>query len=648
VASRDGRTFLLRRAQDELRYREAGKQAAMLNEMRVLFDMVPAMIWFKNTENGFVRVNKRVAEMTGMRVGEIEGKSAYEIFPHEAAGYYADDLEVIRSGLPKLGIIEKLRDSRGEELWVQTDKVPVCDKDGKVTGLIAMVQDISERRRAETRFRRLVDSNVQSVFFWNTKGLITDANTAFLKLVSHTREDLEAGRINWVNLTPPEFAELDKRAMKEIAATGICATFEKEFIRKDGARVPILVGAAVFEDNPDEGVCFVLDLTERKKLEHQFRQAQKMDGIGQLAGGVAHDFNNILAVILMQAGLMKMEGELSPRQMDFASEIEKSAERAANLTRQLLLFSRKQALQPRELDLNDVVANITKMLHRIIGEDVQMQFKYSPQPLFIQADAGMMDQVLMNLTVNARDAMPKGGRLFIETSAVDLDELAAKQVEHGRPGAFVCVSVTDTGSGIPPEVLPRIFEPFFTTKDVGKGTGLGLATVFGIVQQHHGWIQVYSEVGHGTVFKVYLPRLTTAAGQKAGPALPAATGGHETILLVEDDLSLCICVSKMLSRLGYRILEAHTAAEAVDLWNRHRAEIGLLFTDIVMPGGMNGKELAQQLHAGNPLLKVVYTSGYTADLVDKDFPLQEGVNFLTKPYETHKLAQTVRSILDGN
>ncbi len=294
-------------------------------------------------------------------------------------------------------------------------------------------------------------------------------------------------------------------------------------------------------------------------------------------------------------------------------------------------------------------ANITKMLHRIIGEDVQIQFKYSPEPLLIHADGGMVDQVLMNLTVNARDAMPKGGRLFIETSAVNLDLLAAGQFAHGRAGSFVCLSVSDTGSGISPEVLPQIFEPFFTTKDIGRGTGLGLATVFGIVQQHQGWIQAYSEVGHGTTFKVYLPRLAKTAGLKSTTeALTAAVGGNETILLVEDDPSLCACVSSILSRLGYRILEARTGASAIELWHQNHTEIRLLLTDIVMPGGMNGKELAKLLIKEKPQLKVIYASGYTADIVDKDFPLQEGVNFLTKPYETHKLAKTVRNCLDLN
>jgi CheY-like chemotaxis protein len=373
-----------------------------------------------------------------------------------------------------------------------------------------------------------------------------------------------------------------------------------------------------------------------------------MEAIGLLAGGVAHDFNNILAVIEMQAELVKIQGNFSPEQSGCIDEIQTAASRAANLTRQLLLFSRRQRLQPRELDLSDSITAMTKMLRRILGEDIQMQFKYAPQPLFILAHAGMMDQVLMNLTVNSRDAMPDGGLLLIETAAVEFDKLAAAQSSQARPGSFVRLSVSDTGCGIPPEILPRIFEPFFTTKDVGKGTGLGLATVFSIVQQHQGWISVYSEPGQGTTFHIYLPRLAKkiAAPVAGQSTLAAAAGGNETILLVEDDAALRTAVQQALSQLGYRLLEAAHGDEALAVWEKHRAEIHLLLTDLVMPGGMSGKELSDRLRRENPKLKVIYTSGYSAEVVGKDFPLEEGVNFLAKPFPAQALAQTVRHCLN--
>jgi signal transduction histidine kinase/CheY-like chemotaxis protein len=423
--------------------------------------------------------------------------------------------------------------------------------------------------------------------------------------------------------------------------------YEKEFIRKDGRRVPVLLGAASFEDSPDEGVCFVLDLTERKQLEAQFHQSQKMEVIGQLAGGVAHDFNNILAVIQGYSDLLKTDGSLSPAQSDYSGQIGMAAQRGAALTRQLLLLGQKETMQPRDIDLNQSINDVTKLLRRTLGENIELQFKFAMVPVFIHADAGMMDQILINLTVNSRDAMHGGGKLSIETSAVEFDALSAAQSPPARPGSFACLSVRDNGCGIAPEVLPRIFEPFFTTKGTGKGTGLGLATVFRIVQQHQGWINVHSEGGNGTTFKIYLPRLAVISPQKLEqPALTTLRGGNETILLVEDDTFLCASTRKTLSQLGYRVFEAVNGVEALEVWKAHRDEIHLLLTDLVMPGGINGRELGKWLFKEEPGLKVIYMSGYSAEVADGDFPLEEGVNFLAKPFQAQKLAQVIRSRLD--
>jgi two-component system cell cycle sensor histidine kinase/response regulator CckA len=390
------------------------------------------------------------------------------------------------------------------------------------------------------------------------------------------------------------------------------------------------------------------DITGQRKLEVQLRQAQKMEAVGQLAGGVAHDFNNILAIIQMQSDSLRSRGGLTTEQAEYADEISASVDRAAALTRQLLLFSRREVFQPLNLDLSESITSMTKMLWRILGENIRMQLKLAPQPMFIHADAGMMDQVLMNLCVNARDAMPNGGHLIIETSGVEFDEFAVMQSPQTRVGSFVRLNVSDSGCGIPPEIMPKIFEPFFTTKDVGKGTGLGLATVFGIVQQHQGWINVYSEIGHGTTFRIYLPRLAKNGGQKTlQPAFTEMRGGKETILLAEDDPSLRLAVRKALSQLGYRILEAPTGIKALEVWKQNHEEIRLLLTDLVMPDGMTGKDLARHILQDNPGMKVVYMSGYSAEVVGKDFPLKEGTNFLTKPFPASKLAQTIRAALDA-
>ncbi|HEU6449415.1 MAG TPA: PAS domain S-box protein [Verrucomicrobiae bacterium] len=386
---------------------------------------------------------------------------------------------------------------------------------------------------------------------------------------------------------------------------------------------------------------------ERRQLEEQFRQAQKMEAIGQLASGVAHDFNNILAVIQMQADLLKATCKLSETQTEFADEIASAAQRAAALTRQLLMFSRKQTMQLQELDLNESINNMTKILRRTLGENIQMQFKFAMENLFVQADAGMMDQVLMNLAVNSRDAMPNGGKLVIETSGVRFDSQSAAQSAKIRPGSFVCLSVSDTGAGIAPENLPHIFEPFFTTKDIGKGTGLGLATVFGIVQQHQGWVDVYSEIGHGTTFRVYLPRVEKTLGQEHPVSAPEdVRGGNETILIAEDDAYFRVSMRKALTQLGYRVLEAVNGVEAVEIWKQYRNEIQLLLTDMMMPGGVTGRDLGERLLKENSGLKVIYTSGYSAEVAGKGFPLKEGVNFIAKPFQAAQLAKILRVNLD--
>jgi len=367
-----------------------------------------------------------------------------------------------------------------------------------------------------------------------------------------------------------------------------------------------------------------------------------------LAGGVAHDFINILCAVQMQADLMKFDDGLSTVQSESLEEIIASVQRAVALTRQLLLFSRQEVFQPRDLDLNETVATTAKMLKRMLGETIEMQLKLSAAPMYLHADTGMLDQVLMNLCVNARDAMPDGGCLVLETAGVELDELAVAQCIHARPGSFVRLSVSDSGGGIPPEILPQIFEPFFTTKPIGKGTGLGLATVFGIVQQHQGWINVYSEVGRGTTFRIYLPRLAGNVVLKSEqPGFAAMRGGQETILLVEDDPALRDAARKALSQLGYRIIEAPTGVKALEVWQEYRHEISLLLTDLVMPDGMSGKDLAQNLLQENPKLKVIYMSGYSAEVVGKGFPMAEDVTFLTKPFPAQKLAQTIRDSLDA-
>lgn len=397
----------------------------------------------------------------------------------------------------------------------------------------------------------------------------------------------------------------------------------------------------------DRIVAIDLDITDRRRLEAQLRQAQKLEAVGHLAGGVAHDFNNILAAILMQLGLLQMNDGLDGETRAALEDLVAEANRAANLTRQLLMFSRRSVLAVRPLDLNEVVANLLKMLGRLIGEQINLRFVGQSGLPSVGADVGMLEQVLMNLVVNARDAMPKGGRITISTDVAEFTESDVDSSADRRAGRFVCVTVADTGVGISENSLKRIFEPFYTTKEPGKGTGLGLATVHGIVAQHKGWVEVESKVGEGTVFRVFLPALASpAAPKEATVQAKPLDRGRESILLVEDNPQVRQSVGRTLCALGYRVYEAANGREAMRQWQNLQGRVDLLLTDIVLPEAMTGLELAERLQGLKPALQVIVTSGYSTEVAMAGAPSRPGVAYLPKPYETSKLASVVRNCLD--
>jgi nitrogen-specific signal transduction histidine kinase/CheY-like chemotaxis protein len=388
------------------------------------------------------------------------------------------------------------------------------------------------------------------------------------------------------------------------------------------------------------------DVTERKQLEAQLRQAQKLEAIGQLAGGVAHDFNNILAAMMMHLGLLQMKTALDLETRQSLNDLAGEARRAASLTSQLLMFSRRSALVVRPLHLNELTANLLKMLTRLIGENITLNFESGSHLPLVEADAGMLEQVLMNLVVNARDAMPRGGRITISTSVVELNAQRAASNSERQVGQFVCLAVSDTGTGMDETTMKRIFEPFFTTKEVGKGTGLGLATAHGIIAQHKGWVEVESKVGVGTTFRVFLPAVETVADQTPQEgSLQPMRRGRETILLVEDEDELRQMVARTLRILGYIVYEATNGPEALVLWEKRGGEVDLLFTDMVMPGGVTGLELMERLQRLKPDLKVIISSGYSAEIAQIGVPDKTGVVYLPKPYEARTLAEVVSDCL---
>lgn len=395
---------------------------------------------------------------------------------------------------------------------------------------------------------------------------------------------------------------------------------------------------------------YLEDVSALRRLEEQLRQVQKMEAIGQLAGGVAHDFNNILAAMLMQLGLLQLEANLTPELTAALLQLEKGANRAASLTRQLLTFSRRQMMQVKTLDLNELLADLLKMLRRLLGEHIELIVQGQTGPLWIEADPGMVEQVVMNLCVNARDAMPQGGGLTIKTESREYEASAVQTRPEAQRGTFVCLTVADTGCGMDEATQARIFEPFFTTKDVGKGTGLGLATVYGIVRQHSGWIEVESKVGEGTVFRVFLPARKMPLSASSDLSAPNAQGpprGRETILVVEDDESVRGVAVNCLRRLGYQVLEASNGIEALQRWHDCAGRINLLLTDKVMPEGINGLELAERLRGMSRSLKVIVSSGYSLEMTRPSAWSKRDISFLAKPYEFEALAAMVRKCLDG-
>jgi PAS domain S-box-containing protein len=516
------------------------------------------------------------------------------------------------------------------------------------------IEHEQERKRSEESHARLataVEQSAESIVITDAKGTILYANPAFEKISGYTRAEAlgQNPRILKSGKHDAEFY----RKMWAILLRGEVWSGRMINMKKDGTLYEEEATISPMRDPVGTVVNYVAvkrDVTHEAQLEDQLRQAQKMEAVGQLAGGVAHDFNNMLAIIRGNADLLLMgDQQLTTEAREGLMHVVEASERAANLTRQLLAFSRKQVLQPQPLVLNEVIASLTRMLNRVIGENINLRCDYAAPPQYIQGDPGMMEQVILNLVVNARDAMPQGGQLRVATEPARCDEAGAQANPEAHAGEFVCLRVSDTGTGIEPEILPRIFEPFFTTKEVGRGTGLGLATVYGIVKQHGGWIEVASQVGKGSTFKVFLPAIPTPARLAAAAEVGAnLRGGHEMILLVEDDHAVRLTTRRVLESKGYRIQEATNAREALELWHSHAGEIALLLTDIIMPEQVTGRDLAEQLWRQRPRLKVIFMSGYSAEVLGKntEFIRRTRSRFLQKPCSSRLLLETVRECLD--
>jgi two-component system cell cycle sensor histidine kinase/response regulator CckA len=507
-------------------------------------------------------------------------------------------------------------------------------------------------RRSEERFSKAFRSSpVPLAILTRKAGEFVDVNDAFGEFVGAHREAVIGQSLFALPLCAnPAVAQ----RLQEVLKNGeVLRHWECRFQSRAGAPQVALLSTETLRLGTEACVLLMVeDATSRVNLESQLRQAQKMDAIGQLASGVAHDFNNLLTVIQGHTQLVLSTHAISAKTRDSLTKVATAGQRASQLTRQLLTFSRKQFVQLVPTDLNQVVANVRLMLEPLLGEAVKLRWTPSVDLPLIEADAGMVEQVIVNLAVNARDAMTAGGELTLSTWHGAFDTEQAREHPQGHAGKFVCLTVRDTGCGIDPQTMEHIFEPFFTTKGVGKGTGLGLATVYGIVKQHQGWIEVASEPNVGTTFRIFFPQtsaVTTGAPDNAvEPDASVVGGGKETILVVEDEPALRELVSHILRDLGYDVLEAVHGKEALKVWETRPRPVDLLLTDMMMPEGISGSDLATRLREQAPGLKVVYTSGYSPELVGRDLQLQPGLNFLPKPYNPRTLARTVRECLDRN
>lgn len=627
--------------QNTLRKKEAerNKEAAELAlkqreaQYRLITENTRDLICLLDAQNKFLYASPSFELVLGYPPAGLMGMDYFALIHPEDAPRARTALEQARR--QKVQRTAELRHRHRDGHWVLFESAASlpAETEGKPRRVVMVSRDITEREKAEQEIKHLATFprfNPNPVLEFSAEGAVVYFNDA-AKLMAQA-----FGEEHPRQILPPNAALLVERCL---------TTGQRQVVDTHvGGRT---IEWTFYPIQPTHSVhCYAEDITERLSLEMQLRRSQKMESIGQLAAGIAHDFNNILSIILGHASLLLQSTKLEGAEKESLRHISVASERAANLTRQLLLFSRKQLAQPKTLDLNVVIENVAGMLRVLLGESISVELQLAKNLAAVEADEGMIEQVLMNLAVNSRDAMPRGGRLHISTLERDIDERHARRVREARAGHFVAFRVSDTGTGMTRETLAHIFEPFFTTKDVGKGTGLGLATVYGIVKQHGGWVEVETKEGAGATFTIFLP-----PSHKPAEAVRPRNGvdelprGTETVLVVEDEEPLRNLVTEVLRHAGYTVHAAGTGSEALEIWAQHRDEIDLLLTDMMMPEGMTGRELAQRILAEEPKLQVMFTSGYAVESMGGDME-KLGHCFLQKPYDPMLLAQAVRECLD--
>lgn len=624
-----------------------------------LFNRVPVGLYRTSKTGEILYVNQALANIMGFeRPDDIIGLNAFDFFVNQ------EDQKRQKEILEEKGIIRDydmpIKRKDGNMIWIRDSTILIRDSEGRILYHEGSILDITHQiemvnllKESENRYRELFDNAPIGYLEVDVEGRVTKVNIRALEMLGYKQVEI-IGHHLWEFILEKE--AMDSLKAKLIGELSIRRSFERTYIKKDGSFLNVLIEENLIKDKDGRiigirtTIKYITDLKklekERENLEARLRLSQRMESIGLLAGGIAHDFNNILSIIIGTCDLCLLEiPKENPLRVSL-EEIKNASKRAADLTQQLLAFSRKQILEPKIINLNLLIKNLERMLKRIIGENVELYTFLANDLGNIKADPSQIEQVILNLIVNAKDAMPKGGKLTIETSNVMLDEEYVKKHIGVIPGPHVMLSITDTGEGMTPEVKERIFEPFFTTKQRGKGTGLGLSVVYGIVKQSGGNIWVYSEPGKGTTFKIYFPEVKEVSYEIEEKIvysdLPV---GNETILVVEDDESVKKLASRVLEKQGYNVLEARDGEDAITFCKNYNKPIHLILTDVIMPK-MNGKELVEKLKSIYPEIKSLFMSGYTENAIAIHGILEEGIQYLQKPFTVESLARKVRDVLN--
>jgi hypothetical protein len=636
-----------------------------------LLESLPDAVVAVDRDGIMVQVNSQAQELFGYDRAELIGQRVEMLVPesyrrqhHQHRQNFAQAPKTRRMGAD-LDLYGRRRN--GSEFPVEISLSPVSTENG--TFVLSAIRDISERKRIDEELRRaneelhrrttqqlgeyrsrlasIVDSSEDAIIGKGLDGIITSWNKGAERIYGYTPEEVIGKHISL--LAPSDRPDEIPEILQRLARGESVEHHESVRVTKDGRHLNVSISVSPLRDASGDIVgasAIARDITAQKRAEGQLRQAQKMEAIGRLAGGVAHDFNNILGIINACNEFLRDRIDPAAEPSLYVENIKKAIERGTSLTRQLLAFSRTSAVQPRILDLNDRLRDISKLLRPLMGDDVEILIASKSPLAVVEADPGQLDQILVNLAVNARDAMPRGGKFILETGAVRFDEAFAEQHQAMAAGKYVLLTVSDTGSGMDEATISRIFEPFFTTKETGKGTGLGLATVYGIVKQSAGHILVYSELGQGTTFKIYLPSADHKIGLGSEAEVETVKPGRQgtTILLVEDDDIMRSLTRQLLEEHGYTVVEANDGKSAFEWVQSHPGRIDLLLTDVVMRR-MSGPELVERLNASHPTLKVVYMSGYTGELIAEREVLKRGITLLEKPFTRTALLNTIHATL---